>query len=545
MADPQRIERIKNGIRWRATRLRNNHAIRALAKQININAPAPQGRPVAFFNTSSRLGSMSLNAAYSLLTSWSLRLSGIPIVNFACQAGMTRCIHGTTKEDPSRLPPCKECIAQSKTNFKHSDTFFFQYEEDTTFESAIHDLSFEALESFTYNNLPLGRICRSSLRWVMRRYHLENTPETITLFKHYLRSGWNVAQNFTHFLDQYDPRSLVVFNGIVYPEAIARFIAQQHGIPVISHEVSLQPNSAFFTHHEATFRASQIPDDFIMTEEQNQRFNEYFSKRTRGQFKMAGVTFWKDIQGLNEDFLERAAQFKQIVPVFTNVIFDTSQEHANTIFPHMFAWLDFVYETAKENPETLFVFRAHPDEARPGKASEESVADWAKQKNLNQLANAIFIGPNEPLNSYELISRSKFTMIYTSTIGLESTLLNTPVLCAGKSYFNEYQPVVHFPADLSAYKEQLEDFLLTNEKLSPPLEHKTNAKKFLYYQLYYSSLPFGKFIEEDNAWRGYVKLKKFSWEALLPEHSDTMQIIQDGILNGKDFVLAHEALEYL
>ncbi|MCD4754035.1 MAG: hypothetical protein K8R40_13275, partial [Anaerolineaceae bacterium] len=89
------------------------------------------------------------------------------------------------------------------------------------------------------------------------------------------------------------------------------------------------------------------------------------------------------------------------------------------------------------------------------------------------------------------------------------------------------------------------DFLQTNKKLTPLPEHKTNAKNFLYYQLYYASLPFGKFIEEDNTWLGYVKLKKFSWEALLPKHSDTMQIIQDGILTGKCFVLTHESEEYL
>jgi hypothetical protein len=128
---------------------------------------------------------------------------------------------------------------------------------------------------------------------------------------------------------------------------------------------------------------------------------------------------------------------------------------------------------------------------------------------------------------------------------MESTLLGTPVLGAGKSYFNEYQPVMHFPADREEYGQQLEEFLQSAETPPLPAEHQTNARNFLYYQLYYTSLPFGEFIEEDGAWLGYVKLKNFSWTDLLKEHSETLQVIQDGILNGKDFVLLNEAKQYL
>ena len=48
---------------------------------------------------------------------------------------------------------------------------------------------------------------------------------------------------------------------------------------------------------------------------------------------MAGIRFWPEMRGLDEAFLQKAAKFHQIVPVFTNVIYDTSQVHANTCFP--------------------------------------------------------------------------------------------------------------------------------------------------------------------------------------------------------------------
>ncbi len=88
---------------------------------------------------------------------------------------------------------------------------------------------------------------------------------------------------------------------------------------------------------------------------------------------MAGIRFWPEMRPISDAFWEKAKAFKQIVPVFTNVIFDTSQDHANVLFEDMFAWLDAVKVVIKANPETLFVIRAHPDETRPGKTSLESV----------------------------------------------------------------------------------------------------------------------------------------------------------------------------
>ena len=74
--------------------------------------------------------------------------------------------------------------------------------------------------------------------------------------------------------------------------------------------------------------------------EQNARLDAYLQQRFEGNFIMAGVKFWPEMSRLDKAFLELASHFQQVVPIFTNVIFDTSQPHANVIFEDMFAWLD-------------------------------------------------------------------------------------------------------------------------------------------------------------------------------------------------------------
>ncbi len=516
---------------------------------ISRNAhPDPEVKPVVFFNASTRLVGMSLNAAFSLLTSWALRLQNVPVVHFVCQAGMSRCTLGTDRNDPSKSPPCKACIAQSRWFYSSSLAIPFTYRNRPDLIELLRGLSLDSLMEFEYRLpgengapsdtstplLPLGRLVQSSICWVLRRHHLPDDVPTRSLYQKYILSAYHIAQEFSTLLDNIFPQAVVLFNGQFFPEATARWVAGQRGIRSITHEVGLQPFTAFFTTGEATAYPLHVPDEFELSGAQNERLDAYLSQRFQGQFSMAGVRFWPEMKGLDASFLQHASAFKQIVPVFTNVIFDTSQPHSNVLFPHMFAWLDLVLDIARNHPDTLFVVRAHPDEARPGKASQESVSQWVLQNHADSLPNLRFVDADQPLSSYELIQRSKFIMVYNSTIGLEASIMGAPVLCAGRARFTQL-PTVFYPTTSQEYQQLADDFL-SAEAISIPPEFKRNARRFLYYQLYRSSLPFGDYLQATSL-PGFVSLRSFQLHNLSRNNSPTFRILLDGILHDAPFLL--------
>jgi hypothetical protein len=243
---------------------------------------------------------------------------------------------------------------------------------------------------------------------------------------------------------------------------------------------------------------------------------------------MAGIRFWPEMRGLDEAFLQKAARFRQIVPVFTNVAYDTSQVHANQVFPHLFAWLDQTLEIIQAHPETLFVIRAHPDEMRPGtaKQSRETVHDWVVNNAADRLENVVFIDSQEYLSSYELIQRAKFVMVYNSSIGMEAALMGKAVLCGGKARYTQY-PIVTFPGSMQGYKAQADEFLDV-EQIAVPAEFQRNARRFLHYQLYRASLSFENYLEEGHR-KGYVRFRPFSWRDLSPDNSPAIRAILEGV----------------
>ncbi len=516
----------------RLTRHLNNLQIWKMARRVAKTAPKAQGAPVIFFKASSGYDDLSWNSAFHLLTSWAFRLQGLPVQFFACKSGMTHCVLGTNRENVSQEPPCKTCIYQSKTLYsgmdrlpksqrlRKSGVHWFSFKADEELDRALVGLSLAQLQQYSLNNLPLGELCLPGLRWILRR--------------EYIRSAWNIAREFEELLESTKPRAVVVFNGQMYPEAVAKFVARKHGIRAITHEVGLRPKTAFFTNGEATAYPLHIPSDFELNAAQNKKLDDYLAKRFKGDFTMAGIKFWADMKGLDEAFLAKAAEFEQMVPVFTNVIFDTSQPHANTVFEDMFVWLDAVLEAARRHRETLFIIRAHPDEMREGKASRETVADWVEARRAADEPNVIFVPPQEVLSSYELILRSKFTMIYNSTIGMEASIMGMPVLCAGKARFTQLE-TVFFPQSLEAYGEKLEE-MLQAEKIDVPAKFKRNARRFLYYQLYFSSLPFGEYLDTGILSSNSL-LREFDLTKLSPEHSPAIKAVLDGVLDDGDFLL--------
>jgi hypothetical protein len=541
-------------------RWKNNRTVIQLAHQVNSNSlllkhekrdyGAVVTKPVAFFNASTRLTGISLNAAFSLLASLGLQMSGVPIVRFGCKRGMSRCVLGTDRTDPSKMPPCKACIAQSRSLYSDSLVIPFTYKSNPFLTDYVKDLSLDQLYGYEVSTpaesglgtlipsprmMPIGQLVLPSIRWILRRHHLQDDESTRFIYRQYILSANHVAKEFSTFIDKVNPHAVVLFNGQFFPEAVARWVCLQRGIRAVTHEVGLQPISAFFTIGEATAYPLHVPDGFELNDAQNKRLDDYISQRFQGQFSMAGIRFWSEIDGLNEAFLSHAAGFRQIVPVFTNVIFDTSQPHSNVVFPHMFAWLDLVLDIVREHPETLFVLRAHPDETRPGKTSQESVSQWVTQNHIDALPNLIFVDSNQSHSSYDLIQRSKFVLVYNSTIGLEASIMGIPVVSAGRARYTQL-PTVFFPSTLQEYLQQV-NALLDAHEISVPPEFKYNARRFLYYQLFRSSLPFSDYLEEDGIWPGFVRLKKFSPQSLAPTNSPAINAIYKGIFENGDFLL--------
>jgi hypothetical protein len=497
----------------------------------------PDPRPVVFFNASTRISRLSLNAAFGLLASWSVRASGIPVRYWVCQRGMDLCVLGTDRRRPAALPPCADCLDFSDRLFPSSLRVLLAFSPPDLPGALLQDASTEEMSRWVWKDLPLGELCMPSLRWSLRRHHLVDDSGTRLLFRRYLISAASLAEQIEARLRLEPPRAFVLFNGITYPEAVAKALAERFGFRVITHEIGLRPYSAFFSRDHATFRKVALPDESPWTEAERGKLEEWVRSRTRGDFTMAGIRFWPEMQPIPPGLRRAIPHFRQMAAIFPNVIFDTSQVHANTIFPDMFAWLDSLVPVIRAHADTLFVVRAHPDEDRPGKESQERVADWFQDRGLDRQANAYLIAPRELVSSYELLHHAKLVLVYNSSVGLESAMLGKPVLSAGRARFSHVS-IGWTARDADHYRETLDE-LLHAGRVDVPAEYSEQARRWLYYEAFHASLDLSPFLEAAPGHPGMVGLRAFEPSAVATHPS--LRLIRTGIVqDDQSFVLPME-----
>jgi hypothetical protein len=138
------------------------------------------------------------------------------------------------------------------------------------------------------------------------------------------------------------------------------------------------------------------------------------------------------------------------------------------------------------------------------------------------------------VSSYELIKRSKLVLVYNSSIGLEATLLGRVVLCGGKSRYTDYA-TAYFPSTPRAYFERARHFL-SQEDPKAPEAFMYEARRFTYYQHFFTSLDFSAFLQEHPHFPGYVILRKFDPADLHADRCEEIAILRDGILLGEPMV---------
>ena len=145
------LTRVQHGVRRRWVHAHSNERILRIGEQVAQTAlPDASARPVVFFNASTRLLGLSLNAAFQQAAAWSVRLAGVPVVHFVCQGGMSRCVLGTDREDPQALPPCPGCIAQSRPLYQNGDAHWFIYKADPILEPVLQRLDLQTLTSLVW-----------------------------------------------------------------------------------------------------------------------------------------------------------------------------------------------------------------------------------------------------------------------------------------------------------------------------------------------------------------------------------------------------------
>ena len=183
------------------------------------------------------------------------------------------------------------------------------------------------------------------------------------------------------------------------------------------------------------------------------------------------------------------------------------------------------------------LLRIHPAELSGSLPSNQKIYNEIVNRFNNLPANIKIIQPDDTLNSYSIIDKSSLCIVYASTIANEIAAMGKPLIVGGEAYIKN-KKISYDPKSKKEYFQFIDELL---EKSEIDETIKLRAKKYAYYFYFQRMIPIDLIEITENKNSGFmINLKKVK-KMIKGDYFDKgLDVICDGILNGKEFVYTEE-----
>jgi len=377
----------------------------------------------------------SVHVQTEALIGQSLRARGARVSFASCGGGLDICDRVNTWEGPPM--PCRSCTKYVSTSLKaHKfDTIYLRDEWSEHDWPELDSLNYRDLRTLEWNGLPLGRIVEIPTRWFLLGESIEADPLGVTTFRNFLRSARKIAEAAEKILDKESPDQVILLNGLFLFEAIVIELCQQRNISYVTYERALILDSFVFARDDvcALYRDDEAWDAVKhkpLKRSELRELNRHVADRRVG--KEQSDNYWEAVR--KDSIFSPNARVRAVL--FTNLVWDSAVIGQDLAFGSIVEWLESVIKKFSSLPEAELVIRIHPAEAKlKGRETREQMKVALRQRIPLLPENIQIIPPDDPLDSYSLMEDADFGLVYSSTTGLEMSLLGKPVIVAAHTHY--------------------------------------------------------------------------------------------------------------
>lgn len=455
-----------------------------------------------------------------------LRLRGAETRFLNCGGGLDICDRSNTHAAPPM--PCRTCTRYSNTtigafSMPHTSLASAWREDDPGVWDELESLTVEELADVEFDGLKLGELTSIPVKWFLLAAQLEKDPLGPETMRGFLVSARRIAVGFRASIQQWRPDTVFMLNGLFLFESVARAICEEEGIDVVTYERTHRAKALIFARNRP---ANRYQLDGIwatrgsksLTETENSALDSYLdSRRTQGH---PLLSIWKDAVETRPD----RPKDGKLVTLFSNVTWDSSVLGRDYAFSSMHEWLRAVVGFFSDRPEHRLIIRAHPAETkRPGKETREPITEFIQGFAPDLPDNIVILGPDDPTSSYPIMEESDLGLVYTSTVGIEMSVMGKPVVVAGRAHYrglgftNDAETPEHF--------EELLDGLLSGSEVGTG--DVELARRYAYAFFFDAPIPLS-FVTEPIP--GLARLTTNSLDSLMPGADAHLDRICESIL---------------
>lgn len=261
-----------------------------------------------------------------------------------------------------------------------------------------------------------------------------DNPEHDNLVKRYKHTG-RVAWEVTDKLHEKYDFDYIVSTGSAYlPRRISIEFAKRNDISITasSDPVYGDGNDLMFsrmdgpqTHYISNFAWEKIKNRSL-TPEQEQELNQFMNDR---------IDTVEQTQYADPDRTPDVSEDDETYSMYTHLPWDAAIQGVSRIFDNQYEWVSETVRYFESLDEKELIIKIHPAEKMRG--TEEGITDVLKPLFNDLPENVRTLKPDTDIYPYELMKASDVVLVYTSTVGMEATYLDTPVITSADGHYAE------------------------------------------------------------------------------------------------------------
>lgn len=459
--------------------------------------------------------------AYEGVIAQALRLRGCEVALLTCGGGMPMSEVGSPRTAYPR--PCDRCgwltdrVAEASGLKQYRLADLFPWGGDSR----------AAPPTATGERAP-DNAARVSAIWSLRTSDIPSHSEGERVLNDYQVVSTSVFDAASKVLDDFKPDSVFMVNGMFAAEQAIGAAASARGIRTATYEIAPRGGALVFAQEgiAPALDLDKIWDhwkDVPLSPEQEAALDTLLGRRSEGRGAHEPYNFEQSADGAALRAKVGLPADAQIASLFANIAWDTALQDNDIVYGSMIDFIVDAIERIADTPDLHLVIRSHPAEVKWG--SNQPIEPEVRARLSSIPANVRFVGPEQTLNSYELVRNSRFVLSYATTVGLEASVEGVPVVVAADVHYRDrgFTTDIKRPNELSAIF-QTPPAPITAEQLEIARRY-----AFAFFFRVMVSFP-----AVERTATGAASLPTTA-EAIAPGADPYLDFICDCILTGRDF----------
>lgn len=385
------------------------------------------------------------------------RCRGYNPLFISCRGTLPMCFR--KKEHPDNDGTCVGCKYKSDRIF---DTFGFETVSISEYAGSPETMqipdSREKILNLEYSGVDVSNLAMASSRKHLRKYNVDlDDKEDNQIYTKYLQSAIYFVEFVNSILDERDIIATIGNHpAYVYGGAILEATAESE-LPAISFGGGYYREDAIlFGNMKNRMGFEQFSDlntlQKIVEQEldpEEQKEIEYYMQGRRD-----GSTIREINQYIGSHDKELSLNTHATTGcLFTNLLWDGSLSGSAVTFENPLEWVKETVEYVDGMEDLQLIIKPHPAEAH--RETHIKISDWVRSE-LDVPDNVYLLEPDTSISPYEIMEKIDFSIVYNSTVGLESAYDGVPVITTGDTHY-KYLGFTYDPQTPAEYFDLLND----------------------------------------------------------------------------------------